>query len=190
MKRIILLAVLAFASVFCANAQYAQNLKYKDLKENYNFRLYTPQDADPYHVGWTSAYSFFIPGSGQMMMKEVGRGWIFLGSSVIAEAIARNYADDLLELVVRDEEGQISFSDENKAKKDFFVILGAGLAELGIAIWSSIDANHMAKVKNMYYQDLTGRRSAVDVKVEPFLSYTTGQTSLEPAAGLSMKLSF
>lgn len=192
MKRIILIAVLALAAAFSASAQYENAPRYKDLKNDYNFRQYEKSEIDPYRVGWADAFSFFVPGSSQLVMGEWRRGLCFFAASGICSSIASNSAEDLLKLVTTDSEGNLAFTDEAKAFKCLKTMLIAGLAELGVAIWSSVDAGRVAKVKNMYYQDLYGRQASVKVNVEPFLSYTPSTVSgnVQPAAGLSMKLSF
>lgn len=190
MKRFILIAALALAAAFSANAQY--NTNYKELKQTYNFRQYTKSDVDPYHTGWSEFASFFLPGSSQIVMKETARGFIFMGASLICTTIAQDCIKEVAKQINVDSEGKVTFKDEKVAKNNFYVFLGAAVADLGVAIWSSIDAGRVAKVKNMYYQDLCGKRSAAELNIEPFLSYTpaTMQNGIQPAAGLSMKLSF
>lgn len=192
MKRIILIAILALAAAFSANAQYENAPRYKDLKNDYNFRMYEKSEIDPYRVGWADAFSFFVPGSSQLVMGEWRRGLCFFAGAGICSSIASSSGDDLLKLITTDSEGNLAFTDEAKAMKCLKTMLIAGLAELGVAIWSSVDAGRVAKVKNMYYQDLYGRQASVKVNVEPFLSYTPSTVSdnVQPAAGLSMKLSF
>ena len=44
MKRILIILALALVASVSVNAQ----IKYKDLKAQYNYKEYTPQDIDPY----------------------------------------------------------------------------------------------------------------------------------------------
>lgn len=69
---------------------------------------------------------------------------------------------------------------------------GIQAARIVLNIWSICDAVHVAKVKNMYYQDLRGQRTSLDFNVEPFVIYAQTETfgSVKPVAGLSLRVSF
>ena len=192
MKRIILIAVLALAAAFNANAQYAQKPSYKELKEVYNFRMYFEHESDPYNVSMAGIFGFFSPGVPQLVMNESLRGALFFGGSAICFYMAENSAEELGKLTAYDTSGQPYYTDTDKAAQYTKMMLGFLAADLGIAIWSCIDAKRVAKVKNMYYQDIMGRQAAIKMDVEPFLSYTPSAVSgsVKPAAGLSMKFSF
>ena len=192
MKRIILIAVLSLAAAFTATAQYAQKQSYKELKDVYNFRVYQGQECDPYNVSMAGLFGFFSPGVPQLVMNEPLRGAIFFGGSALCFYMAEDAAQELTKLMAYDTEGQPYYTDNDKALKYTKMMIGFLAADLGIAIWSCIDAKRVAKVKNMYYQDLYGRQASVKVNVEPFLSYTPSTVSgnVQPAAGLSMKFSF
>ena len=192
MKRIILIAILALAAGFSANAQYAQKQSYKELKEIYNFRVYHEHESDPYNAAMAGLFGFFTPGVPQLVMNEPLRGAIFFGGSALCFYLMEDAAEELNKITAINSEGQAYYTDTDKADKYTKVMIGALAVDLGIAIWSCIDAKRVAKVKNMYYQDLYGRQAAVKMNVEPFLSYTpsTVSGSVQPTAGLSMKLSF
>ena len=192
MKRIILIAILALAAAFSANAQYAPKQSYKELKEVYNFRVYHEHESDPYNVSFAGLFGFFTPGVPQLVMNEPLRGAIFFGGSALCFYLMEDAAQELTKLTAINSEGQAYYTDTDKAALYSKVMLGALAADLGIAIWSCIDAKRVAKVKNMYYQDLYGRHASVKMNVEPFLSYTpaTVTGNVQPAAGLSMKFSF
>ncbi len=74
MKRIITILVLAFA---CSSA-FAQvapiSSAYSDLKGHYSPRNYMSSPNDPYSVFWAGLESLSVPGAGQLIMKEPGRG--------------------------------------------------------------------------------------------------------------------
>ncbi|MBO4466138.1 MAG: hypothetical protein J5748_05620 [Bacteroidales bacterium] len=191
MKRIILITVLSLVAAFSATAQYTNENKYKDLKDIYNFRAYLPSEQDPYNVSLAGLFGFCVPGGPQLLMCESGRGWCFLGASAAFYYIADNSARELNKLAAYDTEGKMYYTDQDKAATYMMIMMGSLALDLGVAIWSCIDAKRVAKVKNMYYQDLAAGRSP-SVSFEPFLSYTptAANGSLKPAAGLSMKLSF
>lgn len=58
------------------------NMKYKQLKRIYNYKEYEKTLADRYSPVWSGVASFFIPGLGQMISGEVGRGFAYLGGHV------------------------------------------------------------------------------------------------------------
>ena len=193
MKKIIVVAVLAMLALTSANAQMP---KYKDIKGLYNPKEYVPQDIDPYNPGLSGLLSFFVPGSAQILNGSVGRGFIFLGADMIAYNIIENAAEEFSGLAITDSEGKITgYTDEAAAKKQLGIMVGGLAGMLAVAIWSSCDATRVAKVKNMYYQDLYGKRAAVDFGLEPFFSFTpTAATpsgsSLTPAAGMTLRFCF
>lgn len=178
MKRILIILALALVASVSVNAQ----IKYKDLKAQYNYKEYTPQDVDPYRPGWASAISFFVPGSSQLVMGEPLRGLLFFGGNLVINNIAEDSFENLGKLLVQDSEGNYDFSDWNAAKKEMVTLALSGVASLGLAIWSCIDAGRVAKVKNQYYQNL---------HVAPVVSFTPIQgNNLQPTAGLSLSYKF
>lgn len=189
MKKLILIAALLMAA-FTANAQYASAPKYKELKNVYNHHEYFQSEDDPYSVPWAGVFGFFVPGSSQLVMKEPVRGLIFLGSTFICSQVISSAGDNILENLTTDSEGNLTFKDPAQAGKDLKLMLGAGVVELGIAIWSCIDAKKVAKVKNLYYRDMTSGKKPVKFNVDPYLSYTPTSNSTAPVAGVSMRLSF
>ncbi|MBQ9194255.1 MAG: hypothetical protein IJ753_03810 [Bacteroidales bacterium] len=74
--------MLAAASTSLSAQKVPDPTSYKNLKQVYAPNNYVKSSADPYSVFWMGAGSLFIPGMGQLIMKENGRGWAFLGSSV------------------------------------------------------------------------------------------------------------
>ena len=193
MKKIFLIVVLALVAMVSANAQKPQ---YKDIKGLYNPKEYVPQDIDPYSPGMSALVSFFVPGSAQMLNGSVGRGFIFFGADLIAYNIIDNSAKELAKLAITDSDGKVTgYTDEAAAKTQIGIMVGGLAGMLAVAIWSSCDASRMAKVKNMYYQDVYGKQASVNVGLEPFFSLaptaaTPSGSSLTPAAGMSLKLRF
>ena len=192
MKRFILLFAILLCAAVSANAQYATKPSYKELKEVYNFRMYFEHESDPYNVSMAGIFGFFNPGIPQLVMNETLRGALFFGGSAISLYLAEDAAQELSKLTAYDSSGQPYYTDTDKAAKYTKIMLGGLAVDLGIAIWSCIDAKRVAKVKNMYYQDIMGRQAAIKMDVEPFISYTPSNVygNVKPAAGLSMKFSF
>lgn len=152
-------------------------MKYREYKKYYDTKYYVPDTHDPYSRGWAGVASLFIPGLGQAIDGEWGRGAIFFLGNVGLGVI---------------ELSQRSWNEYFNRYEYSGVSYVALAARVALNIWSICDAVHVAKVKNMYYQDIRGQRASVDLKVEPFFAYTpTGiQNSLQPTAGLSVKFMF
>lgn len=155
-------------------------MKYKEYKDFYDPHLYVPDVADPYKRGWAGVASFFIPGLGQGIDGEWGRAaWMF-GANV-----ALNLAAQSQTIMIYNTSGQLTGIDH---KPLYWVFFGASAA---LSVFSTIDAVRIAKIKNMYYQDLRAQRSAVDVRFQPYVACTPQSASrLQPAAGLSMVVNF
>ena len=183
-----LLTVLVLAAV-CTSA-FAQKVSYKEIKNVYSYKDYVKSDVDPYSVGWISFESFLVPGMGQLIMRETGRGWAFLGASSILSCINDSLIDSVKELWPKDADG--NYAKEPGANKDKIVgylwgIAGVSLAELGVCIWSSVDASRIAKVKNQYYQ---GGKYATSATLYPSVNYIQGETGIIPVSGMTFALKF
>ena len=162
----------------------SDGLKYRNYKSLYNPRHYFRQYSDPYSPGWSGVASAVIPGLGQALCDEWGRGTCFflgslvLGCASLASADWNYYGYDYSYYVDVENNGASSI---------------LGLASLGLYIWNICDAVRVAKIKNMHYQDLLGRQtSGLDVKLEPYLASTPSPASpgFTSAAGLSLKVNF
>lgn len=159
-------------------------LKYRSFKELYNPKMYFPQPGDPYSPGWSGIASAVIPGFGQALCDEWGRGTcFFLGSlalscASLATAEWNTYGSDY------------SYYEDVEGNGTSTIL---GLASLGLYIWNICDAVRVAKVKNMYYQDMRSRRTGgLDVRLEPFVAAApaTGLQGRPAAAGLSLRVAF
>jgi hypothetical protein len=106
MKRFFIIASL----LLCAASTYAQSdllvnatdneagdqvkeivagMKYKELKNIYNYKEWNSDRGDRYNPGVMSVCSFLIPGLGQMISGEIGRGFAWLDTGThdsLAEA--------------------------------------------------------------------------------------------------------
>ena len=80
MKKIIALLATVVLGCNLLNAQVAP--KYRELKKTYNPPEYVKMSTDPYSPIWAGAASFLMPGLGQMVCDEVGRGIAFFASEM------------------------------------------------------------------------------------------------------------
>lgn len=162
--------------VYASNPTLVQEgMNYRQLKGIYNYRNYYSFTGEKsYQLGWMGVASAFIPGLGQVIEGEVARGLIQFVSAeglfILGCVLPQSEYDDI----------------------DFGSVLGALTCYLGavaVDVWSIVDAVRIAKVKNMYYNDL--RQLAFDVKLTPCINYAyVGTSKPQAVAGLSMKVSF
>ncbi len=143
-------------------------MKYDQLKKLYDYRMYRPGGYERYSPAWSGVASFFIPGLGQLICGEAGRGFGQFALSTMCDIVT----------IASIEEGI-----------DGLPLL-TSLAHLGIAIWSIVDATQVAKVKNMYETDLRSMRSSVEVEMYPSLNAVPMQGGLGVAPGMTLSLTF
>ena len=127
MKRIVILIVLAAVSTTAFAQRAPQSTSYKDLKNYYSARDYVKSDTDPYSVFWIGLESLAAPGLGQLIMKETGRGWAFLGTSVVLGTAGGILAQNVANV---DGTYSISEADRNKASGYLIALGGVALAQL------------------------------------------------------------
>ena len=151
-------------------------MKYKELKNMYDPREYTSVMGDV-HPAWSGVASFLIPGLGQGINNEWGRaagqffgsyGLILAGSLCAAAGAA---------------------SEDGYNPAMGVVSIACVLGALGLDIWSIVDAVKIAKVKNMYQQDLK-KLYAVDVDLFPSVNYAHTANGLTPTVGMTLALKF
>lgn len=153
------------------------NMKYKELKTIYNYKDFTPTLADRYSPGWTGVASAFIPGLGECINGEWGRGLGKFFGNVALMTTANIYV-------------QKSYVDLYPTwKTDIAVAVVCYAAALGLDIWSIVDAVRIAKVKNMYEQDLK-KLYAIDVDLYPSVNYIQTGNSIQPTAGFTLAMKF
>ena len=147
----------------------APMMKYKEMAKVYDYRLYQKSLYDRYSPAGSGVASFFIPGLGQMICGEWGRGFAWLGGHVGCYMLTGISAI---------------------AESDTLVLMSiAGL--LAIDICSIVDGVRVAKVKNMYLEDF--RKSGYygfDVGFYPSVNYVRTTSGVQPTAGMTLALRF
>ena len=147
----------------------APMMKYKEMAKVYDYRLYQKSLYDRYSPAGSGVASFFIPGLGQMICGEWGRGFAWLGGHVGCYMLTGISAI---------------------AESDTLVLMSiAGL--LAIDICAIVDGVRVAKVKNMYMEDL--RKSGyygLDVDLYPSVNYVHTASGIQPTAGMTLALRF
>jgi TM2 domain-containing membrane protein YozV len=173
MKKIILLS-LVFIALFSiqANAQtYAIN------KLKYDYRTYIPEFGDNYNPALSGVCSFFIPGLGQMISGEVGRGLAFMGGYV---GCAFVYGIGVVQAS--------SYYSYNNPSGVGTILLGLG-GMLGIGIWSIVDAVKVAKVNNLYIRDYR-KKTSFNIELSPYVSQINIKNEIVSPVGMSMRIKF
>ena len=194
MKRIILVIALAMASAAAASAQYingsdstnettviSDGMKYRELKDIYNYKYYTPSVLDRYNTAGMGVASFFIPGLGQMLSHEVGRGFAWLGGTAAAY-IMFGVGSSMME------SGEY-YNNERMENNGFIVGWIGLLSWLTLDICATVDAVRVAKVKNMYENDLR-KIYSLDFQLHPSVDYIQKGNSLQPTTGFTLALNF
>ncbi len=170
------------------NLPIKMNQKYKTNKLTYNSSMYISQPGDPYNPTVSGLASFFIPGLGQMLCGETARGLGFLGG------FTGSYMVCLSGLVMA--QGNYNWADLNypggyyndKSELGAGLFLVGGVAMMATYIWSIFDAVKVAKVNNMYMQDL--RKNHVSIQLKPYIDTKTYPNITDKPVGMTLKINF
>ena len=120
-------------------ATLTPGMKYRELKSIYRPSDYVRAPGDPYSPAVSGIVSALIPGLGQMICGEIGRGFAILGVNVGVPVVG----------VL----GTALFS-YNSYGAAITGITVTTLLSLGVYVWNIVDAVQVAQIKNMYRQDL------------------------------------
>lgn len=200
MKKVLILICLLLCSIYGAKAQMSGSMieqtmnsvhpgmKYSEYKNLYDTAFYLPEAGDLYSPAWAGILSFLVPGLGQGLDDEWGRAALFYLGNMTCVTVAMSQAGR--DFYITSDPDKIYDTYKNPGNQ--WILLGALVCAAGIDIWSIIDAVKVAKVKNMYYQDLRDRQKSVSVSLSPFLIDATADTqnNTQMAAGLSLRLLF
>ena len=169
MKRFVLI-ILALLIGYAASAQSLEKIrpgmKYRELKEYYNYKDYEKVPDQYRRPAGTGFASYMIPGLGQMICGEGWRGAIFLGGWLACHYVTLT--------------GIAELSD---------AIYWSGIAGAqAFRILSCMDATRVAKVKNMYRHDLKGY--SLEMDLYPSMNYIKTAEGIQPTTGLTFALRF
>jgi hypothetical protein len=169
MKSYIIVLVTCFLINANAKGQYKVN------KTQYDFRSYSYVKGDPYNPAVAGLVSCLIPGLGQMITGEGGRGVAFLGG----------FAGCALISLIG------SSMSDNDINSGGYGTKGSGLMALGLIgmmavdIWAIIDAIHVAKVNDLAWRAKT--KSGNSLRITPHIGSLQSQ---KVRMGLSLKIRF
>lgn len=159
------------------SATITEGMQYTDYKNLYDYHKYTHQYGDSYNPTLAGLASFIIPGLGQGVCDEWGRGAVFFGGHLLC--LTGTYV--FLTATARDHSAKIISP---------VILIAGSAATLAIDIASIVDAVHVAKIKNMYYQDLHGQQASVQMSLIPCVTYINTPDANTPVVGLSLNLGF
>ena len=171
-------------------APVCDQMRYSEYKHLYDAHYYERRPDDPYEPVAAGIASYFIPGLGQCISGEWGRGAVFFVGCTLCDAA-------MLTQIIYDSaksiNGLIEYNGENAyytSRISTGKTVPMALACMGLHIWNICDAVRVAKIKNMYYQDISGGQSSLKLHIEPYLNYNPVAIPADShmAAGLSLKL--
>lgn len=196
MKKVLFAIILTVVGMSAASAQVRPGMKYNELKSIYSTKGYVKADTDPYSPGWNAFASFVVPGLGQVIARETGRGIGFFAASTALSGFGYYEAYKLLDNVekdasgkyLKDASGSIVFKDEKAAKRQVLLICAAGLSEIIVDIWACVDAAKVSKVKNLYNRDVN--KYSLEPSFYPSVQAVQTGTGYSLAPGMTFALNF
>ena len=150
--------------------------QYKLNKTKYDYKTYLHQVGDPYNPTVAGLASFFIPGLGQMLSGEIGRGLVYLGGYIVCSTIFLAGSFNML----------IYNGGPTESGLRFLAV--GGLMLLSYQIWTIVDAIRVSKVNNLAFRDKN--ISSYLIKVHPYFGFINYYSNIKSVAGLSFKISF
>ena len=152
-------------------------MKYKELKNIYNYEDWYSGRGDKYNPTLMGLCSFLIPGLGQMISGEVGRGFAWFGGAVGCYFLsAATMALGITAI----------YSDNGMAGT--LLMLAGPAAMLTVDVCAIVDACRVAKVKSMYAQDL--RKMNYTLNLHPSIDCIAMPNGIQPTAGLTLAMRF
>ena len=161
-------------------------MKYKELKHIYHYRDWYSGLGDKHNPALMGVCSWLIPGLGQMISGEVGRGFGWLGGAVGCSVLMGIGAGVNAGAYYYD--GYDYYYDEGTAIAGSVLLLAGSLALLTVDICAIVDACRVAKVRNMYEQDL--RKMNYSFELHPSVDYIRMANRVQPTAGLTLAMKF
>lgn len=163
----------------------AANAQYKINRVEYNFHTYSYQKDDPYKPIAAGIASLILPGMGQIISGEVGRGFGFLGGFIGSIVVFSTGVGFFISSIPTSENDPIN---EGRLETGLVIMDVAFLGALSIDICSVIDAVRVAKVNDLAFRDR--KKTSYNINIQPYINksnYTlNGKTSL----GLSFRITF
>ncbi len=182
-------STMSFAQVdsqLYADVNISEGMKYREYKNYYNPRFYFRDVDDAFSPEISGIASFFIPGLGQCVDGEWGRGIGFFAANLGINVVVLG---SLVAIGSYNNENTDELGGDGGAVA---LLCGALLGQAVLYIWNICDAVRVAKIKNMYYRDIRSQNAGLDIKIEPYLASapTMEMGGNHLSAGLSLKFNF
>lgn len=153
---------------------------YKNIKQYYNYKDYRPGFNDRYDPVGATVASALVPGLGQSLCGEPYRGIYFVAGSTLCFGLSAACFGI-----------SVDNYDQNGNRKGNVGLDLLGTVSLlgGIAIWvwNAIDANHVAKTKNLYLRDIMDKTGVREFRLSPSVGYIPNGSA---SAGLTLGITF
>jgi hypothetical protein len=141
--------------------------QYKINRTKYDYHTYQHQTGDPYNPSFAGFASLLVPGMGQMVSGEVGRGACFMGGCTGC----------FLFMVIG--------GSTAAAESGYGIVLLGFAGFIAIDLVSLVDAVHVAKVNNLAFRDKY--KTSYKVQLSPWFGSIHNESV---PAGLSLKVKF
>ena len=161
------------------SAYVSEGMRYRDYKNLYDRHKYNRQFGDPYNPTLAGVASFLIPGLGQGLCDEWGRGIAIFGGYVLG---SMGWAMSVVT-------SAYTYNYTSATYNASALVIGSALL-LAYDVWNIVDAVQVAKIKDMYYQDIRGRQVSFDMSLTPCFTYINTPDANAPVVGLSLNLGF
>jgi len=154
---------------------------YATNKLTYDPRFYMPQYGDPYNPALSGVASFFMPGLGQILLGETSRGVAFIGGGALCGSVMLG--------------GALVYSVEMMAGDvpvyGGLMMLIGGVSYFAIDLWSVVDAVNVAKVNNMYIQDMRSKKdTGFEMRLSPYIDNLSINNMRVTPVGLKLSVTF
>ena len=181
---------------YTRNFNYSENQyaniaipSYNQIKMNYDYHMYIPQLSDKYNPTVSGICSWLVPGLGQMVCGETGRGLGFLGGYVGCYLVAG--IGSAVFVGSSPYYSSYYYENDNGGRLAGSLIMVVGIIGMvTVDIWGIVDATHVAKVKNMYINDMRSKTSSLKLELSPYVDQISMNNEIVRPVGLTMRVKF
>ncbi len=152
---------------------------YNQIKNKYNYRMYTANPTDQYNPTISGLCSWFIPGLGQVICGETGRGLGYFGGTLACSLVMSLGAGI----------ASASYYDDGAMIAGSLLTLVGAIGLLTVDIAAIVDATRVAKVKNMYINDMRNKTS-LNFELSPYVDQISMQNEIVRPVGMTMRVKF
>ncbi len=173
-----------------APTEIVPGMRYRDYSKLYNSKDYVSAPGDRYSPALGGVLSFVIPGLGQMVCGEIGRGFGWFGGA-LACGVVTGIGSGLMtgSVYYNSYYGGYDY-DEGMLIAGLVLTIAGAISLLSVDIAAIVDGCKVAKIKNMYERDIK-KMSSVKLDMSPYFAMApAGISTSAPVAGMSFKLSF